>query len=289
MLGSFHDAEEAVQEVLVNAWKGRESYTGAAPLRHWLFRIATNACLNALKARRRRSLPDLVSAPARSGSKIVDPVDPASWVTPAPDEALYPPGNRVDAARALEDRETIALAFVALLQGLPPRQRAVLLLKDVVGFSADEIADALELSVAAVSSALHRARTAVPVPPKEAASVDPPDELVREYVRCWETRDLEGLVALLRDDVVLTMPPWAMWFRGRRAVERFFASPRFEAFWSTGVRVVPTRANGQLGLVFYKDGGEILHSIQLPRFEGGRVASMCQLIGPTYLQGFRLS
>src|SRR5262245_41132543 len=110
MLGSFQDAEETVQDALVNAWKGRASYAGTAPLRHWLFRVATNACLNALKAKRRRALPDLVSQPARAGSTIGDPIDPASWVTPLPDEALYSPGDHANAAQALEDRETITLA-----------------------------------------------------------------------------------------------------------------------------------------------------------------------------------
>ena len=288
MLGSFQDAEEVVQDAMVNAWKSRTSYTGAAPLRHWLFRIATNACLNAMKTRRRRALPNLRSAPARAGSSVGEPVNPASWVTPAPDDALYPPEGPAETSGALERRETITLAFVALLQQLPPRQRAVLLLKDVVGLSAEEISEALDLSVTAVSSALHRARAAVPVGVSGTGHRDPPPEVVREYVRCWETRDLDGLVALLRKDVVLTMPPWPIWFRGRQAVERFFTSPRFTAFWSSGPRIVLTRANGQVALVFFRDGGRVRHSIQLPRFDGASFVEICNLVGPTYFHGFRV-
>jgi RNA polymerase sigma-70 factor, ECF subfamily len=284
MLGSFPDAEETVQDALTNAWKGRASYTGAAPLRHWLFRIATNACLNARK--RRRALPDLRSGPARAGSSVGEPIDPDSWITPAPDDALHP-GDHGDAARVLEERETVTLAFVALLQRLPPRQRAVLLLKDVVGFSAEEIAEALGLSVAAVSSALHRARAAVPIDRRDGYT-GPPPELLREYVRCWEARDLTGLLALLREDVVLTMPPWPIWFQGRLAVEQFLTSPRFDSFWSSGPRIVLTRANGQDALVFYRDGGQLLHSIQIPRCDGATVAHICNFVGPAYLHGFRL-
>jgi RNA polymerase sigma-70 factor (ECF subfamily) len=286
MLGSFADAEEAVQDALASAWKGRKSYSGAAPLRHWLFRIATNTCLNARKARR-RALPNATAGPARAGAPVGDPVDPDTWITPAPDDALYPAGLAADAAHALQERESISLAFVALLQRLPPRQRAVLLLKDVVGFSSAEIADALDLSVGAVSSALHRARAAMPADRVECSS-EPPPEVVREYVRCWERRELKGLLALLRRDVVLAMPPWPVWFRGRRAVERFLTSPRFAAFWSSGIRVALTRANGQIALVFHRDRGQVRHSIQLPRFDGASVAEIYNLVGPTYLHGFPL-
>jgi RNA polymerase sigma-70 factor (ECF subfamily) len=287
MLGSFQDAEETVQEALVSAWNGREGFTGAAPLHHWLFRIATNACLNARK-KRRRTLPDLQSPPALAGAAVGEPIDPDSWVTPAPDDALYPTATATDAARILEERETIALAFVALLQRLPPRQRAVLLLKDVVGFSSEEIADALDLSTPSVSSALHRARATVPTTARGASYSDPAPEVLREYIRCWEARDLDGLLALLRKDVVFTMPPFAIWFQGRHAVERFLTSPRFAAFWSSGIRLLPTRANGQVALVFYRNGGQVRHSIQLLRFDGVSFGEVCNLVGETYLRGFHL-
>ena len=287
MLGSFQDAEEAVQEALLSAWKGRASYSGAAPLRHWLFRITTHVCLNERKARRRRELPGSTLPPARSPEDIGEPTEPELWVTPAPDSALYPGGVPTPTEGVIEERESVALAFVALLQRLPARQRAVLLLKDVVGFSSEEIAQALDFSLGAVSSALHRARAALPVPVSDIG--EPAPELLREYVRCWESRDLDALLTLLREDVVLTMPPYAAWFQGRDAVEGFFRSDRFSAFWASGLRVALTRANAQPALVFSRDQGQNPHSVQLPRFHGGQVRSLCNAIGPAYLHGFDVS
>jgi RNA polymerase sigma-70 factor (ECF subfamily) len=284
MLGSFQEAEEAVQEALLNAWKGRASYSGAAPLRHWLFRITTHVCLNERKARRRRELPGSTQPPARSPTDIGEQTEPELWVTPAPDAALYPGGVPTPTEGVIEERESVALAFVALLQRLPPRQRAVLLLKDVVGFSSEEIAQALDFSLGAVSSALHRARAALPLPAESGS--EPAPELLREYVRCWESRDLDALLTLLRDDVALTMPPFAAWFQGRDAVAAFFRSERFSLFWSSGLRVALTRANAQPALIFYRDQGQTRHSIQLPRFQGRQVSSICNPIGPAYLHGF---
>jgi RNA polymerase sigma-70 factor (ECF subfamily) len=281
MLGSFAEAEDAVQEALLNAWRAQESYAGAAPLRHWLFRIATNTCLNLSKGRRRRSLPELMSDPSAAGASVGEATDVDDWVTPAPDAALA-----LDAASALEERESIALAFVALLQRLPERQRAVLLLKDGVGLSTEEISAALELSVPAVSSALHRARRAMPLPRAVPTHAELPAEVLREYVRCWEMRDLPGLLRLLHPDVVFTMPPFAAWFRGVAAVEQFLAGERFAAFWSSSVRVLPTRANGQSAIVFYRDGGLLRHSIQLLRSDGTRFTELVNLIGPSFLHGF---
>jgi RNA polymerase sigma-70 factor (ECF subfamily) len=284
MMGSLHDAEDEVQETLARAWRGRETFAGDAPIRHWLLRIATNTCLNALKARRRRGLPDQRAPASPAGAPIAEPVDPASWITPAPDDALFP-GGFPTAAEALDGRERVALAFIALVQRLPPRQRAVLLLKDVLGFSTEEIAASLSLSAAAVSSALHRARAAMPAAPQP---LEPPADRVAELVRCWESHDVDGLLALLKKDVVFTMPPWAMWFRGRAAVGRLVRSARFEAFWSSGLRIVGARANGSPALVFYRDGGKTLHSIQLPFFDGKAFAEVVTFVGPAYLRGFQL-
>ncbi len=280
MLGSFAEAEDAVQEALLNAWRARDSYAGAAPLGHWLFRIATNTCLNACKGRRRRSLPELGSGPSPAGTSVGEASDEEGWVTPAPDAALG-----LDAASAIEERESVAIAFVALLQRLPEHQRAALLMKDVLGFSTEEIAAALELSVPAVSSALHRARSAMPLARAVSAREEPPSEVLREYVRCWEMRDVQGLLRLLHPDVVFTMPPFAVWFRGVAAVEQFLAGDRFSAFWSSSVRVLPTRANGQSAIVFYRDGGTVRHSIQLLRWDGTQFTELVNLIGPPFLHG----
>jgi len=144
------------------------------------------------------------------------------------------------------------------------------------------------MSVPAVSSALHRARAAAPRGGAALAHEEPPAAVLRAYVRCWETRDLDGLLALLRKDVVFTMPPWPLWFRGRAAVGRFLASARFHQFWDSGVRVRLARANGQVGLVFYRDHGRTLHSLQLARFAGGAFAEVVTLIGAHNLHGFRV-
>jgi len=271
MLGSFADAEDVVQDVLVSAWKARASFSGDVPVVHWLMRIATNTCLNELAKRKRRSLPALEREPGTTIDEI-EQVEAATWITPAPE-------------RVLETRESVALAFIALLQRLPPRQRATLLLKDVVGWSAEEIAATLDLSVSATNSALHRAREAIGTP--RNASADPPAALLREFIRSWEEHDVEGLVALLRDDVALAMPPHATWFRGPQVVE-FLRSARFARFWMQGVKVSVTRANGQLALMFFVRAPEGLrrHSLQLVEFVDGRVAEMLQFIGDFYLHGF---
>jgi RNA polymerase sigma-70 factor (ECF subfamily) len=281
MLGSFEEAEDVVQDVLLRAWRSRDTYAGDAPLSHWLMRIATNACLNALtRGRRPRALPQVDRDP---GAPLMEE-EAATWVTPAPDARLSP-----DPARAAEAREQVALAFIALLQRLPPKQRAVLLLKDVVGWPAEEIASALELTVSSVNSALHRARETVAGASREAHE-DPPPEVLAAYVRSWETRDIDALVALLRKDVVFAMPPHATWFRGAEAVRTFLATPRFGAFWTRGLRMTWTRANGLPALVFYAGGPEDdayqLHSIQVLRFQDGAVADATTFIGPGYLHGF---
>jgi RNA polymerase sigma-70 factor (ECF subfamily) len=284
MLGSFADAEEVVQEVLLKAWRARDSYAADAPLLHWLMRIATNTCLNQLTRGHSRALPQLERGPA-SVDAAIETLEASHWVTPAPDAQLFP-----DPAAAAETRESVAIAFIALLQRLPPKQRAVLLLKDVVGWSSEEIAAALELTVSSVSSALHRARETVAARPRGPVP-DPPEDVLRNYVRSWEERDLETLVALLKEDVILAMPPHAIWFQGAENLRRFFAAPRFDSFWSRGLRVAHTRANGLPALVFYAggpDGVHRLHSMHVMRFEQNRLAEAVNFIGADYLHGFDL-
>jgi RNA polymerase sigma-70 factor (ECF subfamily) len=287
MLGSFEEAEDTVQDVLVRAWRSRDTYAGDAPLEHWLMRIATNACLNALTRGRPRALPQLEREPIAPGTALEE-LEAAAWVTPAPDARLFP-----DPARAAEAREQVALAFVALLQRLPPRQRAVLLLKDVVGWSAEEIAAALALTVSSVNSALHRARETVsahPRTPAEGQVDDPPPEVLDAYIRSWETRDLESLVALLRKDVVFAMPPHGAWFHGADALAAFLQMPPFSVRWARGLRGTRTRANGLPSVIWYSpeadDGIFRLHSIQVMRFQDGALAEAINFIGPTYLHGF---
>jgi RNA polymerase sigma-70 factor (ECF subfamily) len=285
MLGSFEEAEDLVQEVLLRAWRSRDTYAGDAPLEHWLMRIATNACLNALTRGRTRALPQLDRSPQAAGTPIEE-LEAATWVTPAPDARLF-----ADPARAAEAREEVALAFVALLQRLPPKQRAVLLLKDVVGWPAEEIGAALELTISSVNSALHRARETIVARPRAPAD-DPSPEVLSAYLRSWETRDLDSLVALLRRDVEFAMPPHATWFRGADVVRAFLQTPRFAAFWSSGLRGSQTRANGLPAFVWYSaragDGIYRLHSIHVMRFHDGALAEATNFIGAHYLHGFDL-
>ena len=201
---------------------------------HWLMRIATNACLNELARKKRRMLP-IEREPSAGLAPIVE-LEIADWIGPAPFDAL-------------EARESVALAFLALLQRLPPKQRAVLLLKDVVGWSAEEIASALELTVSSVNSALHRARETVKAPPETRREPEP--DVLQAYMRSWEAHDVDGLVAMLRDDIVFAMPPHATWFDGRVELERFFRESRFAARWAEGFRVLPTRANGRPAFAFF--------------------------------------
>ncbi len=279
MLGSFAEAEDTVQDVLLRAWRSRDTYTGAAPLAHWLMRIATNACLNRLTRERPRALPQLDRSPATAGTAIEE-LEAATWVTPAPDSQLF-----LDPAGALEAREEVALAFIALLQRLTPKQRAVLLLKDVVGWPAEEIAAALELTLSAVNSALHRARETLSARARGRVE-DPPPDVLDAYVRSWETRDLDALVALLHDDVAFAMPPHATWFRGASAVRAFLQTPRFATFWSRGLRAEPTRANGLPAVIWHVGGFEGPHSIHVMRFVDGALAEATNFIGAHYLHGF---
>lgn len=281
MMGSFADAEDLAQDALLRAWEARESWRGEGPLRHWLLTIATHACLDALTRRQRRELPQAERPPAVAGTPPEE-LESSRWLTPAPDARLFP-----DPHEAAERRESVALAFLAALQRLPARQRAALLLKDVLGLSAEEVAAALELTLPSVNSALHRARQAVGEPPAPAA--EPPPAALLAYVKAWEERDLDRLTSLLREDVVLAMPPHAVWFRGLADVTAFLRTPRFQSFWSPGVRVALTRANGLPALGFYSArDGWCLHSVGVTRFDGVLVAEMTVFIGPHFLHGFDL-
>lgn len=283
MLGSFADAEDLVQDSLLRAWNGRDSYANQAPLVHWLMRIATNACLNELVARHRRGLPQL-DHPAAVGMVPLEERRVCEWVTPAPDAKLFG-----EPARQLEERESVALAFLALLQRLSPRQRAVFLLKEVLDWSVAEIGAALDMTVGSVSSALHRARATITAPVSPRGS-EPTTETLQAYVRSWEQRDVSAMVALMRDDISFAMPPYSTWFRGRVNVERFLRGPELGARWSAGFRVLTTRTNGELGLAFYRGDGTayVASSLQVVRFVDDRLAEIVAFLGPESLRGFEL-
>jgi RNA polymerase sigma-70 factor (ECF subfamily) len=257
MLGSLQDAEDQTQETLLRAWRSLGKFESRSSVRAWLYRIATNACLDELERRnRRRLLPPMLGAPSPAfglGSGITDDTP---WLEPFPDAWLDVVDSAPGPEARYEAKEAIELAFVATLQHLAPRQRAVLLLRDVLSWSARDAADLLDMSVAAANSALQRARARldrVTLPP--AVRLDPEAEqaLVARYVHAWEHSDVEALVALLKDDAVLSMPPLPEWYLGRAAIAEFLR-------WATGAsgpgpyRILPTRANGTPAFGVYGSG-----------------------------------
>ena len=241
MLGSLQDAEDAVQETLLSAWQGFDGFEGRASIRTWLYRIATNRCLNARRSASRRP-------PKEWDMPAVEPPEPTGfgeipWLEPYPDSLLEDARDLGPEARYAQS-ESISLAFVTALQVLPPRQLAVLILRDVLGFHATEVADMLDTTVASVNSALKRARACMQRRQPRAPAPGSPAEqaLVTEFVRAYESGDVDGLVALLTTDIFVSMPPIPLEYRGLDAVSRLFAG-----IFSSGRRVdlVPTRANGQ--------------------------------------------
>jgi RNA polymerase sigma-70 factor, ECF subfamily len=244
MLGSFHDAEDATQETLLRAWRHLDTFQGRGPLRAWLYRIATTTCLKQLESRRRRRL-----AARPEGAEV-------SWLEPYPDRLLDElPHNGPDPAAVAEQRESVALAFVVALQQLTARQRAVLVLREVLGWSAAEVAESLETSVPAVNSALQRARASLgqagPAAGSSARSLSAQEqEVLRRFMVAWQRCDLEGLAALLAEDAVLQMPPQSLRYLGREQVARFFAVVPADGRLDR-IRLVATRANGQPALAAY--------------------------------------
>jgi RNA polymerase sigma-70 factor (ECF subfamily) len=292
MLGSSHDTDDVVQETLVRAWRARNSLQDETALRPWLYRIATNACLDELKNRKQRPLPSHVG-PASDPSRATEPANPeVSWLEPCPDAWLS--GVTRDPAAVYELKESVALAFVAALQCLSAQQRAVLLLRDVLGLPAEETAAALELSVSATNSTLHRARTALRervTGNSESASTDIASDvdetLLARYIRAWEAGDLGALVALLHEDVTLSMPPSPTWFSGRTATAAFLAARPLPALARASLRIVPHGANAQPALAFYVDGN--LHALQVLRIVAGRVLEVHHFGDESSFAAFQLA
>src|SRR4051812_36609136 len=257
MLGSLHDAEDAMQEALLKAWRGLERFEGRSSLRSWLYTIATNPCLNATARRPRRVLPVDYGPAADRHDAPGEPIVESVWVEPYPDEVLGVEDGYAAPEARYEMRESVELAFVAALQRLPPNQRAVLVLREVLGFSAKEVADSLETSVASVNSALQRARAAVeervPEQTQQATLRTLGDEELRElvdrYVDAWERCDVEAFAAMLAEDATFAMPPLATWYQGRDGIAQWAAGWPLSGAWRW--RTVFTRANGQPALAFY--------------------------------------
>ena len=285
MLGSALDAEDVVQETLLRAWRGRTTFREQASPRTWLYRIATNACLTALVRRPRRLLPEDLGVPA----------DEVAWLEPYPDRLLDVLADTAPGPEVLYDqREATELAFVAALQHLPPRQRAVLLMRDVVGLAVAEVADQLKSSREAVSSAHQRARATLQqrlqqATPRKMNAAE--RQLLASYVAAWESGDLDAFVGLLAEDVVLSMPPVREWFAGRAAVRGFFAWA-----WSQSgpgpFRLQRTRANSQPAFGLYgraPDGdGYTPQAIQVLTLDGDRIVRLHGFVRPDLFELFGL-
>jgi RNA polymerase sigma-70 factor, ECF subfamily len=256
MLGSVHDAEDAVQETLLRAWRGIDRFEGRSSLRSWLYTVATNTCLNQIAKRPKRVLP-MDYAPTDPHDGPGEPMIESVWVEPYPDEQLAVEDGFAAPEASYEQREAIELAFIAALQHLPATQRAVLILREVLGFSAREVAESLETTVAAVNSALQRARAAVqdrvPEQSQQATLRSLGDDGVREvvdaYVDAWQRSDIEAVVARLTEDAAFSMPPLRSWFRGREALRIFLARWPLSGAWRW--RYIHAHANGQPALAFY--------------------------------------
>ncbi|MFJ5531668.1 sigma-70 family RNA polymerase sigma factor [Streptomyces sp. NPDC093261] len=283
MLGSFDEAEDLVQDTLLRAWKARGRYDPArASVRTWLYRIATNVCLTALKGHRRRPLPSGLGVPSDDpGAPLVPALD-VPWLEPFPDA-------RFD----VEARADLRLAWVAAVQVLPARQRAVLVLREVLAFTAAEVAEQLGTTVAAVNSALQRARAAL-TDVGDAGAVTEPDDpevqaVIQRYMRAFEAADVPALVRLLADDAVLEMPPVPLWYRGSRDYGRFME--RVFGMRGTGWSMRALTANGQPALAAYTPvpaRGHRLHTLQVFTVTDGRIAHNVVFADPRVFDAFEL-
>jgi RNA polymerase sigma-70 factor (TIGR02960 family) len=296
ILGSIHDAEDLVQDTYLRAWRAFDRFEGRSSVRRWLYTIATKACLTALERRARRPLPSGLGAPSDDHRVAMAPREPsAAWLQPAPD-ALFGAGvNNADPATIVAGRSGVRLAFIAALQHLPARQRAVLTLRDVLAYRTVEVAEMLDTTTAAVDSALRRARAGLAkAGPVEEDLAEPDEEtrrtLLEGYVDAFTRADPDALVSLLRTDVELEMPPDPTWFTGRRAVIGFLAGRvlRKPDQW----RLVPTRANGQPAFVAYQrasDGGYEAHGVEVLTLIGARIARITAFNDPSLVPTFGLA
>ena len=286
MLGSVHDAEDALQDASLRAWRGLERFQGRSALRSWLYTIATNTCLNLIAKRPKRVLPIDYGPATDPHVGPGEPVIESVWVEPYPDESLADGLASPDARYEL--RESVELAFVAALQHLPPNQRAVLILREVLGFSAKEVGDALDTTVASVNSALQRARKTVddklPDQSQQATLRQLGDDeltaLVEDYVGAWERGDVDTVVSMLTEDACFAMPPLASWFHGQEGIRTFLVGWPMSGAWRW--RGIPTHANGQPALAFYAwdddEGAYLPFALNVLTFRGDRISDVTAFV-----------
>jgi RNA polymerase sigma-70 factor (ECF subfamily) len=291
MLGSFHDAEDAVQETFLRAWRHRATFEARSSLRAWLYRIATNVCLTQRKRRHVRER----SIPLAAGEAIPHTIEESVPLSPYPDALLDElEGTTSNPAAVYDLRESVQLAFLAAVQLLPPRQRAVLILRDVAGFSATEVAELLETTVASVNSALNRARGTVEEQRQAgrlqqftAPSDDVAESLVQRYVQAWQTNDVSKLISLLKDDVVMTMPPLPLRYGGREHVVRFLSTIPANPADRQDFQFVATRANRQPAIGVYRHGRA--WALFVLTADGEALSQITAFIDPAIFDHFRLA
>jgi RNA polymerase sigma-70 factor (ECF subfamily) len=274
MLGSAFEAEDAVQETMVRAWRGFDRFEGRASERSWLYRIATNVCLDMAKSSQRRARPMDLASPSTAATPIDAGLPEATWIGPVPDGRVLDSGG--DPADQAVARESVRLALIAALQRLAPRQRAVLILREVLAWKASEVAELLDTSVASVNSALQRARATLSaggeVPVNDPAR--PMDEaqrsLLARYVDAFERYDLDALTALLHEDATLSMPPYELWLRGPKEIRAWFLGT---GIGCRGSRLVPLTANGAPAFAQYRPGG-VPWAVQVIDISDGRITGL---------------
>ncbi|MFO7181138.1 MAG: sigma-70 family RNA polymerase sigma factor [Pseudomonadota bacterium] len=275
MLGSIVDADDAVQETMVRAWRAFERFDGRSSVRTWLHRIATNVCLDLLSERSRRERP-IEAGPEGTVEDVLETRPREHWLEPVPDARVIP--SDADPAEQAILRRSIRLAFVAALQHLPPKQRAVLLLTEVLGWSAAEVAESLDTTVAAVNSALQRARATLAARDLENLKVELSEteaRLVDRYVEAFERYDVDSLAAMLREDATLSMPPYTLWLRGRDTIRAWLLG---RGAGCRGSRVIRTVACGSPAFAQYRSGGRVPWALVVLEVSGDRVTSMTSFL-----------
>jgi RNA polymerase sigma-70 factor (ECF subfamily) len=289
MLGSVHEAEDAVQDTMLRAWRALATFEDRAGLRPWLYRIATNVCLDMLKGRSRRALPMDVAPVGTSEGRLGDRRPEVTWIQPAPDSMILPPD--ADPAQYVVARESVRLALIAALQHLAPRQRAVLILRDVLRWRAAEVAVLLDSSADAVNSTLRRARAALPDIDRDSAPSQPSEDdraLLAAYIDAFERQDVDALVGLLRDDAIVEMPPFDLWLRGTEDIRQWLIAVNALA----DHLLTPVSANGSPAVAVYTPetpgGPPTAFAIHVLDVVDGRISAIRSFIDPSLFELFGL-